>query len=371
MRALILSVSAGGGHIHAAQAIETYITINEPDSVIEIIDTLKYINPLIDKVVIGSYLKSIKVTPSLFGKLYVYTEKDEGLANVSNKINKLMAYRILPFINEFNPDIIIATHPFPNEMLSILKLKNKITMPCICVLTDYAPHNSWLHPGIDGYVVSNEDMVDEMAERGIPRKLIHNLGIPISPEFITKHDRKTTLKSLGLNPDKITLLVMGGSLGLGKITNIYEQLDTLNKDVQIIVITGDNKKLFTELKKLQPNSNKNNVILGYTKDVNKYMQSCDLLITKPGGLTITEALVSKTPLALFSPIPGPEEKNAEFLVKHNLAINMGNGKDCKNIIDELLSDPYSLNEMRSNCNLYSNPNSGNDIYNLMKSLIKQ
>ena len=123
MRALIFSVSAGGGHSRAAEAIKDYIYLYDPDSEVKIIDTLKYINPIIDKVIIGSYLKTIKVTPSLFGKLYDYSETDFGLATISSKINEILTYRLLPLINDFEPDILIATHPFPTEMLSILKIK--------------------------------------------------------------------------------------------------------------------------------------------------------------------------------------------------------------------------------------------------------
>lgn len=371
MKVLILSISAGGGHIHAARAIETYTTINDPNSEVKVIDTLKYINPIIDKVVIGSYLKSIKISPSIFGKLYSYSDNEDGFANVSSKFNELMAFRILPLINDFLPDIILTTHFFPTEMLSILKYKNKLDIPCVTLLTDYSSHNFWIHPGINAYIVSNSDMIGEMMEKGVSKDTIYNLGIPVKPDFIVNYDRTKTLTELNLDPKKLTILIMGGSLGLGKIRNLYEELKIVDRDFQIIVITGSNKKLYSELFKLQATSSKETRIIGFTHEVNKYMQACDLLLTKPGGLTITEALVCETPLGLFSPIPGQEEKNAQFLLRHNLAVNIGKIKHCKESIENLISDSEKLTEMKNNCKDFSKPNSGNDIYKLMVELLKQ
>lgn len=370
MRTLILSVAAGGGHAHAAEAIKSYIHKNSPNSEVRIIDTLKYINPMIDKVLIGGYLKSLKVTPSLFGKLYYYAETDYGLSSVGTKFNEAMTSKLIPLIEEFKPQVIVCTHPFPTEMVSIMKTKYNILIPTISILTDYAPHSFWLHPYIDAYIVSNDDMIDEMVERGIPKDTIHSLGIPVSPSFNIKYDRTATLHELGLCDYKTTILVMGGSLGMGKISRIYEELIKIEKDIQIIVITGKNKKLYAELQNYSANSPKPAKIIGYTDKVNKYMQASDLLLTKPGGLTITEALICQIPLGVFSPIPGQEEKNTEFLLKHDLAVNLGNGKDCKEILETLISSTEKLDSMKKNCLKFSKPNSTMDICKLIDSIVK-
>ncbi|MDF2883468.1 MAG: UDP-N-acetylglucosamine--LPS N-acetylglucosamine transferase [Clostridiaceae bacterium] len=372
MKALILSVSAGGGHTGAAEAIKKYILLNEPESEIKVIDTLRYINPIIDKVVIGSYLKSLKVTPSLFGKLYDYSENDFGIATLSNKINEVMTFKLLPLIEEFSPEIIFCTHPFPIEMMSILKGKSKTGIPVISILTDYASHSFWLHPHIDAYVVSNSDMIVDMESKGISKDTIHSLGIPVNPSFYEKFNRNDTLAELDLDPSIYTILIMGGSLGMGKIAEVYEQLTLVHEQIQIIIITGNNKKLYSTLTDLSKSSfpQTRTRIIGFTDKVNKYMQASDLLLTKPGGLTITEALSCNIPLGLFSPIPGQEEKNAEFLLKHDLAINLNDIDNCHEVINNLLKSKNKLEELKKNCAKYSNPNCGDDIYNLAKSLIK-
>jgi len=371
MKALILSVSAGGGHSHAAEAMKIYLKLNNPNCEVKVVDTLKFINPIIDKVVVGGYLQTIKATPSLFGKLYTHSESDFGLATISAKINEMMSFRLFPFVQKYNPDIIICTHPFPAEMMSIIKSKNKTSIPFITILTDYAVHNFWLHPFTDAYVVSNSDMTSDMILRDINKAQIYELGIPVKPNFIHQYDKNDTLCDLNLSPHKPTILVMGGSLGMGKISNIYEQLKNVKEDIQIVVITGSNKKLYAELQNLKQSSLKETRIIGFTEKVNKYMQACDLLLTKPGGLTIAEALICEVPIAVFSPIPGVEEHNAQFLLKHNLAIDLTDINNCSTIIQDLISSKEKLQTIKNNCAAFSKPTAGPDICKLINLLIKK
>lgn len=370
MKILMLSVSAGGGHMNAAIALKTYICKNYNHSEVEIIDTIKYINPILDKLIIGSYLKSLKLSPNIFGMIYNYSETDQNISTITNKVNELLSYKIHPLIESFNPDIIISTHPFSTEMLSILKGKDLIDMPCVTIMTDYSSHNLWLHPNVDAYIVSNDTMTKEMLEKNVCEDVIFPYGIPVSPDFTTPHNKSTTLSSLDLNCDKDTLLLMGGSLGMGNILDVYNELISIPIDFQIIILAGKNDKLLSSLNELTCNSPKETRIIGFTKEVNKYMQACDLLITKPGGLTITEALVSGLPMAIFSPIPGQEEKNAEFLLKHNVAIDLYDGFNCRDKIYKLLNNKKVLNEMKFNAIKLSKPDSCKNILPLLESLHK-
>lgn len=371
MNILIFSISAGGGHQNAAEAIKECAILNDKNSKVEIIDTLKYINPLIDKLVIGSYLNSIKINPYWYKKLYYQSEDDDTISSISAKFNEVMSERIISLIKDFNADVIVATHPFPEEMLSILKGKKMIDVPVICILTDYAVHSFWVHPNIDAFIVSNPDMIDEMAMHNVDKNLVHVLGIPVKNSFLKNHDKKQTLKELGFSPNLKTVLIMGGSLGIGKISKIYDAISKISIDIQIIAITGNNKKLYNDLIKFKENSKKETRIIGYTNEVNKYMQCCDILVTKPGGLTVTEAIITGTPMAAFSAIPGAEDKNLDFILKHNIAVYIDNEKNCGNIIEELLLDDEKLKDMGKNCKMFSKPNAGNDIYKLILNLIQK
>lgn len=371
MRCMIFSVSAGGGHGHAANALKEYILSKEPFSEIKILDTIKEISPVLDTVIIGSYLKTIQYTPAIFGKLYNYTEDEDGLTSyISSKFNQLMSIEVHDKIKDFNPDIVIATHPFAADMLGYLKRKNYISIPTIVILTDYASHSSWIHDGIDHYIVSNDDMKKEISLKGININSIHTLGIPISPAFFTKFDRDVTLQELNLNPEKKTILIMGGSLGMGNISELFKELSKSDLDAQIIVIAGKNKNLYDELLELSKDSILPSVIIGYTNNVNKLMQASDLLLTKPGGLTITESLASELPMGIFSPLPGQEIKNKEFLLRHNLAIDIDDDPNFINNINYILLNEHLLNTMKNNTKRFAKPTSTRDIYMLIREIMR-
>lgn len=370
MRTLIFSISAGEGHHQTSLAMKKYILANDNSSKVMIVDTLTYISPLLNKIIIGSYLKAIQIKPSLYRKLYYVIDSNNKLSalQLNSKFNSLLCIKLKKLIDDFKPDTILSTHPIPTEMLSILKVKCRLKVPVITIITDYAPHNFWLHSGIDAYITANQGLIRDITEKGMDKNKIYDFGIPINPDFLQKYDKMQTLSSLNLSPTKLTLLVMGGSLGMGKILDLCKELDKINNDFQLIVIAGKNNKLYSQLIKLKSYFSKDIRILKYTKEINKYMQACDLLFTKPGGITITEAMLSSIPLVLFSPIPGQEEKNIEFLTKNDLAIYLDNIKGCSSTIEELLLNSFTLQKMKHNYANYIKPHSGNDIYNLMYCL---
>ena len=194
MKILILTAATGGGHIRASSALKSYILENQEDCQVEIVDSLKYISPLLDKTVTEGYETMAKRAPKLFGSLYKSTNRDKSkttyfFCNIFRKY-------LMPLVDEFHPDIIISTHPFATEMISLLKEDGKITVPLICIMTDYAPHRAWIHPYVDSYIVSNEGMVDTMAKMGAPRERIHPYGIPVDESFYEKMDRAEVLKQI-------------------------------------------------------------------------------------------------------------------------------------------------------------------------------
>ncbi|MFU0824895.1 MGDG synthase family glycosyltransferase [Clostridium sp.] len=370
MRTLIFSISAGEGHYQTSLAMKKYILSKDKTSDVMIVDTLTYISPVLNKIIIGSYLKALQIKPSLYRKLYYVIDSNNKPSSLqlNSKFNSLLSIKLKKLIDDFQPDTIISTHPIPTEMLSILKLKLELKVPIITIITDYAPHHFWLHEGIDAYITANKSLIKDISEKGIDENKVYSLGIPVNPEFLKKYDKTQTLCSLNLSPDKFTILIMGGSLGMGKILELCKELDRIENDIQIIVITGKNIKLYKQLVKLKTNFYKDIRILKYTNEISKYMQASDLLFTKPGGITVTEAMLSSVPLVLFSPIPGQEEKNVKFLTEHNLGIYLDDIKNCNKIVKDLLENPFLLERIKRNYTNYIKPHSGDDIYTLMYCL---
>jgi processive 1,2-diacylglycerol beta-glucosyltransferase len=180
LKVLFLSVSVGGGHDKAAQNLKRYIETNYKDMHCLVMDALKEINPLIDKVVVGSYLGTLKASPKLYGKLYSFADNTNSVNDFSRQVNKLLSIKLYKILKDINPDVIVCTHPFPIEMLNILKNKKKIDIPTFAILTDYAPHSFWLYPNVDKYIIPHENLKYEMIEKGISEDRIASFGLHIT-----------------------------------------------------------------------------------------------------------------------------------------------------------------------------------------------
>lgn len=370
MKILALTVSAGNGHNKAAESIRDYFSSNYDNINVEIFDTLKYINPILDKLVMGSYLKSVKATPYLYGKLYEYADSEDTVSHFSGFVNDILSVKLKGLINRKKPDLVYCTHPFPIEMLSILKRKHKVAIPVVAILTDYDPHAFWFYNHIDAYVVPHEDFIPIVREKGIPKSSIYPLGIPVSNKFLKPVDKESVLKDLGFSKDKITLLLMGGGLGIGNITEIYKEICFSSLDLQVIVCCGNNYKLKEQLDSLKSRTLKNSVILGYIENVHELMSISDILITKPGGLTISESLIKNLPIIITSTIPGQEERNADYIINSGMAAKVKEASELTILISQLIQSKLRLTHMRDMANEKSKPNSTKNICELMIDIIE-
>lgn len=370
MKALILSVSTGGGHGRAAEAIKESILLNEPDSEVKIIDTLKYISPFLDKLVVGTYLKSIRYYPSFFKFLYKHTDDEGKFLKPSILGNDFLTKQLLPTIIEYDPDILIATHAFTAQILSVLRKKFAWSKASVVVMTDYASHAFWVHRNVDAYVVSNEDMIPELVLRGRKKESVYPYGIPISKAFMELNSKEEIYETLGLE-EKKTITIMGGSLGIGNIEDILEEICDIPMNFQVLVLTGKNEKLYDKITSDCAKSDKKIVALPYSDRMNDILSITDILITKPGGLTITESFITGTPLAVYSAIPGHEVQNADYLFRHELAIDLGTGANCGPKIQSLLSDDIRLKQMKMRSLRNGKPFASQNIYDLSRKLINE
>ncbi len=371
MKILILSAATGGGHLRASRAISDYIRQNDPDCSVEVVDAMKSIGSLLDKTVCEGYHALATKTPKLFGKLYRATNKKSPLSDLLNGFSSSFSRLLLPTIEQCDPDAIISTHPFVSEMVSHLKETGYLDVPLVTLMTDYGPHRAWIAPFADAYVVSNADMIPEMEEMGVSREKIYPFGIPVEDVFFTKADKPALLKKFGLDPAMPTILIMAGSFGVTNVLKIYRQITRTDIPFQAVVITGRNEKLYAAFADEVETSPKKTKLVFFTDEVENYMHASDLLITKPGGLTVSEALACNIPLAVFDAIPGQEEDNADFLLNYNMAVKLEQGTDCGAVIRSLLEDSRRLDTMRSNCAEFDKSHSAENVLALTRELCAQ
>ena len=372
MKVLILSAATGGGHLRAARAVQTCLREYEPSWRVEVVDALKCVGSLLDKTCCDGYRFLATKTPKVFGQLYRATNEESVLNTLMTHFSGLLGLRLLPMLREQEPDLILSTHPFATEMVSDLKEDGSITAPLICILTDYGVHRAWIAPYVDAYVVASDDMVPELTSFGVDPKKIYPFGIPVHGVFFHREDRDMLLRDLRLDPSLPTLLFMAGSFGVSNIMKLYRDLASTDVKMQIIVITGRNQKLYEAFEKeIASHPQLPTRLIYFTDEVEKYMHASDLLVTKPGGLTVSEALACNLPMAVFDAIPGQEEDNANFLKIHDMGVRLQKDGDFAQQISSLLKEKEKLQEMRENCQHFDKSQSIPNLLALIRELVKE
>ena len=370
-KVLIFYAAYGGGHLSAAKSIQKYLSENYTGVDTEMIDCIKYINTVLDKVTTGAYREMAKKIPYLWGKVYSKSQKGT-LSHVSSRANKVMAIKLKNLIKEKDPDIIISTHPFSSQMVSYLKRKGKINCKLATILTDFAPHEQWLigHEYTNWFFVSNDNMEKELCNLGIKKSKINVTGIPMSDRFLETFNRNEICNLFKLNPDKkIILFFGGGEFGLGKdrTVQILRSFIENAKDYQIVTIAGKNKKMKSSFEELveELNAADRVRVLGFTDKVPELMSISSFVVTKPGGLTTTESLASHLPMVIINPIPGQEEENAEFLENHNVGIWIRKNDNIDKAISNFLENEEKIEVMRKNTKLLAKKYSTKNICDII------
>lgn len=366
---LIMSASTGGGHNKAANAIKETLENNNLEIRCEIIDSLKLINNTMDKVISRGYEKSAIYTPKTYGRVYKLSDINLNTEFKNNPLAIIMAIKFKKLIKKSKPDLIIGTHPFPMIALNHLRKNDFLLPPMISLLTDYTTHSTWVQNKIDYYIVAHEFVKELLILEGIQSEKIKPLGIPIENKFLENKEKEIIFENLNLDTNKFTLLLMGGSFGAGSIKETLDELIEINEDFQIIVITGKNETLKDKLIKKGEFRDKNVCILGYTDNMNCLLSSVDVLITKPGGLTITEALIKETPMIIPYCIPGQEEENLDFLINFGVAIKPTKKFTLNVIIKYLINNPEKLQTMKENIKFIKKENSSQKIYDLVCDIL--
>jgi len=344
---LIFSASFGAGHVRAAEAIMEVLRVKEPNVKITHLDFGAFLSKTFNALIKNTYIELIKYTPKLWGKFYYRTSKIPHDSVFQRFLNGLGRREFLKLIQVLQPDLVICTYPTVAGVLAQQRLKGIINVPLVTIVTDYAVHSQWIHLGVDLYIVGCKSVYDGLVARGINPSSIRITGIPVSPKFEWKLDRQELLKRLDLKPQLPTVLVMGGAYGvLGGMKWICKILAETAFPVQTIIVCGQDEKLYKALDPLIENVNNPVTRFGFVKNVEELMSAADMIITKAGGLTVSEALTKRVPLVIFRPIPGQEEENAIHLESIGAGRTAENEEELEKIIFDLLKHPKRLDRMR-------------------------
>lgn len=313
MRVLVIHASAGAGHQKAAEAIYDGICRSSPHEAV-LADALDYTSDFFKKFYRQTYRFLISRLPWLWGFFYRILDVpclDPLIRPARRLYNGMNARRLGAFLEREAFDCIVSTHFLPSEVACALKRAGRIRSRLMTVVTDFDVHRFWLDPGVDIYAVASEWTRQRLKRLGIEEERIAVSGIPAHTKFSLPQDRGRLKKQMGLPEDIFTVLMATGSFGIGPIEEIIHAL----QGVQVIVVCGHNQGLFRRLSGKKDDRVR---VMGLVDNMHELMAVSDVMITKPGGLSIAEALVSQLPLIFFNTIPGQEAHNARVLKEHGI-----------------------------------------------------
>lgn len=371
MKVLILSITAGEGHISTAKAIQT--GLNELGAETRILDAYKHINKALYKAVADGYLFTTKYTPVTYRMFYELAENKEKKTSkyaMWRIINRVLSIKIKEYIESFKPDIIISTHIFAGQLVDEMKFKGEILVPVVGIVTDYTIHPFWEDLSNTEYIVTANDLFIQYAKKKeIDPDCILPFGIPIDRKFSKKIPKQEARQKLGINPVKPTVLVMGGSMGYGSLEQNLAELDMLETDFQMLVVCGNNRKLKAKLNTIS--FNKETYVYGFVDNVDIMMDAADCIVTKPGGLTTSEALAKVLPMILIDPIPGQEERNIEFLVNSGTAMSVTKTFPIDYAIYYALNNPDRIENMKCSIQMINRPHATDTLCKFVMGLMEK
>ena len=345
--------------MRAAKAIEKALLEKHPSARVNIIDTFRYASPVLEKLVLGTYMEILKLSPAVYGYLYRQAERGRPLSGRSKiEFNRLLnvftAPKLIRFIRDFSPQVIVSTHPFSLGVLSVMKVGKDIDCPIVGVITDFTVHSFWVFPEVDCYLVGNESLVEDFVGYGISRDRVRVTGIPVDPIFSKPLSKAGAREKLGLDGDIPAVLVVGGGLGMGPLYEAVVDIGNSSCHCQLLVVTGRNTELYKRLLSVAPSLKNRVSVFGFVENMNVLMAASDLMVGKAGGLTCAEAMSASLPVVIVNPIPGQEERNAEFLTARGAAVKAGEER-LTEAVGRLLNDKSLLEKMSSAAALLARP----------------
>ena len=364
-RVLLMYITKVSGHRQATVAIQQALRQLDPQIEAPAINGFGYMYPILEKIISKAYMSVIKRTPKVWDYLYDNPSVVKNSQSIQNFLHKTSHEKIEKLIKRHRPEAIVCTQAFPCGMVADYKISHNLDILLIGVLTDFSPHSYWINEGVDYYVVPSEEVKERLVVKGVASERVRVYGIPLRPRFNEPVDRIAIAEKMGLDPDVPTILVMGGGQGLGPIKKIVKSLGKMNMYVQIIVLSGVNKKIVNSLRRYAAKADKKILVFEFVTNVEELMTVAKLIVTKPGGMTTAESLTKGLPMVVINPIPGQEMRNTDFLIQQGIGIRVHDVDDIGGEVEVLLRSPERLAAMRKAALAHAKPHASLDIARLI------
>jgi processive 1,2-diacylglycerol beta-glucosyltransferase len=371
MRILIATVTAGAGHVQAAAALEESWRAERPGDTIERLDVLDFTPRFYRKMYVEAYVKLVEHAPDLWAHVFKRTDDPEYVRKITRlrrTVSKFTTNKFVARLKKFKPQAILCTHYMPSEVVSAAKPDMRKPPLIATIVTDFEAHALWMQPGVDLYFVAAEETKARLVARGLPAGEVIVTGIPVSVRFTKAGDPAPIRKRLGLRDDLPVLLVLGGGFGMGPVVEILRELNKVSVPLQVMVVCGRNEELRREAAVMDIRHPTR--VFGFVTNMHELMAVSDLVITKPGGLTSSEALALGKPLFVLNPIPGQEAANSDFLLENGAAAKVNRVEDLPFRLEKLIGSP-KLEELAKNAKRLGRPRAASDICRAVLQRLEQ
>jgi processive 1,2-diacylglycerol beta-glucosyltransferase len=337
---LILYASYGTGHIQVSNALKASFEKQGNVDVL-LVDLFAEAHPLINAITKFLYIQSFSVLSSVYGWSYYSTQEMQHDRVTSHWFNAFGLSKLREIIERERPDVVINT--FPMLVMPEFRRQTGMIIPTYSVLTDFALHQRWVHPDIDRYYVATEDLREQLLVKGVAAEQVVVSGIPLREEFEQQGAGGDVHERFGLSGSRMAL-VMAGALGVTKgLSDVCEKF-AQGENWEVVLVCGKNEGVRERM--AQHFAEKGNVhVFGYVQEIHELMRLADCMVTKPGGITLSEAIALNVPLLIYRPVPGQERENANYLVAQGAAMLLQNDEDLKQI-QQILTAEDRLFQMR-------------------------
>lgn len=367
MRVLVISASAGAGHTRAGAALVEAVQRHDPSAGVDHIDILDFTDPTYRKTYAGGYLAMVNKAPALWGYLYGASEEVRQ-RKVQDRIvrlfDKVQFTSFRAHLRRASPDVILATHFLPCQVLAPDRAKGCDTWPLGLALTDFDAHAFWVQPTADRFFVATPEVRAVLAGRGIQQERITVTGIPIAAAFSRSFDRAAARAALGLDPDTPVVLVTAGGAGVGAFEATVAAVLGCGP-VQVMAVAGRNEALRRRLASLSVPIGSHLRALGFVTTIEEVMAAADLAVAKSGGLTTSECLAMGLPMVVRDPIPGQEERNADYILEAGAGVKAHGLDSLRFKVAELLADRPRLARMSAAARSAARPNAATAVVSAM------
>jgi processive 1,2-diacylglycerol beta-glucosyltransferase len=367
-RVLILSAAVGVGHLRAAQAMELAVRELAPDAFVQNTDVLTLTNAIFRRIYGKMYIDLVNHAPHFLGYMYDWMDKPRQPKYPPDRLRllleKLNLGKLLDVLRQQDWDVIVSTHFLPVELIASLRKKRRIHTPQITVTTDFDTHRMWVNQPCELYTTATEEAAAYLHSYGVPPEHTIVTGIPIHPVFAQPKTREFCCEAHGLDASRPIVLQLAGGFGVGPVAKLFASILSAQTPLQVVAVAGKNPKVRKQLEAVSIPRRHKAAIFGFTDRIDELMGAADVVVSKPGGLTTSEAIARGAALVIVNPIPGQEIRNSDYLLENCAGIKLNNLPTAGLKLDALLSDPDRLERLKFNARRLAKPRAAYDVAKL-------